>query len=1309
MQLFQFPVLATMAAILPGLQAFDSRLPAIRRRAAACLRLAMLAALGLLSGSAASAQAAHVSAHVSGETTQITLPAPGLQSAYAIAVDQNNNVYVVDPFTPEVVKLTPSGGSFVELVIANAANGLVNPSGIAVDGNGAVYIFDNEAGLLKETPSDSCAGCYTQSVISTAPRTGGSLYIAVDGSLSLYLSGGLNGANGNICVKLPWNGASYGSAVSLNCGFLSWGIALGEFGILELVDYNTGNLWAISSSFPYTKQQQTSGLNHPEGVAVNGSTVYVANTGTSQVVQETLNLSGPSEGTYTASTVPLVSPSFSGPLGVALDGNGNLYVADGGEAIEVTESNGSFGTVNVGSTSTNPINVQFTFDSPGTLGSIAAVTQGATGLDFANAGTGTCTAGTIYTAGQSCIVQVSFTPTAAGARYGAVELLNQSGNIIATAFVSGVGQGPLIAYSPDTEIAIDPTVNAMPMVSPWGIALDGAGDLFMADYTQARVVEVPFGGGPAIAIDPTVNAQSLIVPSGLAVDGAGDLFIGDVAKNRTGGRVVEVPAGGGAAIAIDPTVNGLPLNGPSGLAVDGAGDLFIADEFNGRVVEVPANGGTPIAIDPSVNAQSLIHPTCVAVDSSGDLFIGDFDIGRVVEVPAGGGTAIAIAPTVNGLQMGWISGVAVDAAGDLFISDSQNARVVKVPGGGGSPVAIAPTVNGIPVFEPGDVAVDSIGDLLIGDYFNRVVEIQGSLNVSYTFPTATLAGENDTADGPYTVNIQNVGNQPLIFANNPSYPAGFPENSADPNLCAANTEVYPGTACDVSVNFNPPGIGATSGSVLLIDNVLNYVNASQSVVLSGTGLPVPAALTSPTPSSVLSGSSVNFTWSAGVGVSHYWLTVGTGTSGASSKSIYAGAPTTALSATVTGLPIYGQAVYATLSSEINGAWQSTVYPFTAYGSPVAAALTAPTPNSQFASSSVTFTWNAGGGVANYWLNLGTAASGTNAKNIYSSGSVTALSKTVTGLPTNGEAIYATLYSYIGGAFQPTVYAFYATGPAVLISPSPSTKLAASTTFTWSAGTGITNYWLNLGTADAAANSKNLYNSGPIKTLTATVTGIPQYGETLYATLYSYIAGAWQPIVYPFTAAGAPVAAALTTPTPGSKLTSSSVTYTWSAGEGVNYYWLNLGTTNSGAGAKNLYSGGSTTLTSATVTGLPTNGETIYATLYSYIAGVWEPTVYTYIASGSPTPAAMTAPAPGSTFTSSSVTFTWSPSNPATSYWLNVGTAPSGPAAKNIFTSGPTTLTTITLGIPSGGEAIYATLYTEIGGVWQPTVYSYTAQ
>ena len=471
-----------------------------------------------------------------------------------------------------------------------------------------------------------------------------------------------------------------------------------------------------------------------------------------------------------------------------------------------------------------------------------------------------------------------------------------------------------------------------------------------------------------------------------------------------------------------------------------------------------------------------------------------------------------------------------------------------------------------------------------------------------------------------------------------------------------------------------------------------------------------AVLQTPTAGTVLPGSSTTFTWSAGSGISNYWLSVGTGPSGANAKNIYAGAPTTAVSATISGLPTYGQPIYVTLSSEINGAWQTTVYSFTESGAPVAAQLISPTPGSQLASSSVTFTWSPGGGVTNYWFNLGTGPSGAASKNLYSGASTTATSLTVSGLPTNGEILYATLYSYIAGAFQPTVYSFYATGPAVLTSPSPNSALGSSATFTWSPGTGIAHYWLDLGTADAGANAKNLYNSGSTTALNATVTGIPQYGETIYATLYSYISGAWQPIVYTYTASGSPVAAVLTTPTPSTKLSSSGVTFTWSAGEGVNYYWLNLGTTDSGAGAKNLYAGTSTTLTSVTATGLPTNGETIYATLYSYIAGVWQPTIYTYTASGSPTPAVLTTPQPGTALTNSTVTFMWSPGSPATDYWLNVGTGTSGAAAKNLYAGGSTTATSVTVtGLPTNGETIYATLYTLIGGAWEPTVYTYTAQ
>jgi hypothetical protein len=227
-----------------------------------------------------------------------------------------------------------------------------------------------------------------------------------------------------------------------------------------------------------------------------------------------------------------------------------------------------------------------------------------------------------------------------------------------------------------------------------------------------------------------------------------------------------------------------------------------------------------------------------------------------------------------------------------------------------------------------------------------------------------------------------------------------------------------------------------------------------------------------------------------------------------------------------------------------------------------------------------------------------------------------------------------------------------------------------------------------------------------------VTGIPQYGQTLYATLYSYIAGAWQPIVYTYTESGSPVAAVLSTPAPNSKLASTSPTFTWSPGGGVTKYWFNLGTEHAGFEAKNIYSGSPTTATSVTVSNLPgrTLGETIYATLYSYIAGAWQPTVYTYTSYGPQTAATLTTPTPGSTLTGSSQTFSWTPGTNVGYYWLNLGTAASGADAKNIDSVGVNGATSVTLtGLPTNGETIYATLYSYIEGAWQGTVYSYTAQ
>jgi hypothetical protein len=96
--------------------------------------------------------------------------------------------------------------------------------------------------------------------------------------------------------------------------------------------------------------------------------------------------------------------------------------------------------------------------------------------------------------------------------------------------------------------------------------------------------------------------------------------------------------------------------------------------------------------------------------------------------------------------------------------------------------------------------------------------------------------------------------------------------------------------------------------------------------------------------------------------------------------------------------------------------------------------------------------------------------------------------------------------------------------------------------------------------------------------------------------------------YTYTAASQ---ALLTSPTPGSTLTGSSVTFTWSTVSGATGYTLWLGST--GVGSNNLGGSGSTTATSYTKNGLPTNGETIYVRLFTIFSGGIVHTDYTYTA------------------------------------------------------------------------------------------------
>jgi len=270
-------------------------------------------------------------------------------------------------------------------------------------------------------------------------------------------------------------------------------------------------------------------------------------------------------------------------------------------------------------------------------------------------------------------------------------------------------------------------------------------------------------------------------------------------------------------------------------------------------------------------------------------------------------------------------------------------------------------------------------------------------------------------------------------------------------------------------------------------------------------------------------------------------------------------------------------------------------------------------------------------------------------------------------------------------------------PAWMIGPQPgSTLTGASATFTWSAGVGVAEYWIWIGTSPGTLN---LYDANQGANTSATVTGLPINGATLYVRLFSWINGAWQYNDYTYTAAS-PSKAVMISPAPGSTLPGSTATFTWTQ-SGASEYWLWMGTA---PGTLNLYDANQGANTSATVTGLPINGATLYVRLFSLINAAWQYNDYTYTAA-SPSKAVMVSPTPGSTLPGSTATFTWTQSG-ASEYWLWIGTSP---GTLNLYDAnqGNNTSATVT-GLPINGATLYVRLFSLINAAWQYNDYTYTA-
>lgn len=442
----------------------------------------------------------------------------------------------------------------------------------------------------------------------------------------------------------------------------------------------------------------------------------------------------------------------------------------------------TFGSVAVGTTS-SPLTVTLTFTGTATLGAMKVVTQGTTGLDFQPAAGGTCAVGTTYNVDQSCTVAVAFTPNGVGLRMGAIMLYDSAStpNLVATSLISGIGNGGLIKFAATPPLSIAANFNAV-----GGIAIDAAGNLFVADIGDNAVHEVPACGCPETSIGSGLNS-----PSGVAVDGAGNVYIADGGNNR----VVEVPKSGGAQTTV-----GIGLSGPDAVAIDGIGNIFVTDHNNARVVLIPAGGGAQTTI-----GTGFIGPSSVAVDGAGNLYVGDFNGNDVVKVSIVGG-----AQTTIGTGILAPTGVAVDGAGNVYIAEGnggaslQNQNVWEV-----SPIGVQTLIqNGTNSYA---VAVDGSGNVLISENAQAVTELfQLGSFVELTY--GTVGGAPGTASLPLT----NFGTAPLTLARSIT-PSEFTESDN------CGTSVAVNASCIVNLTFTPtsgipyPGTAAV-GTLILSDN-----------------------------------------------------------------------------------------------------------------------------------------------------------------------------------------------------------------------------------------------------------------------------------------------------------------------------------------------------------------------------------------------------------------------------------------------------------------------------------------------------------
>ena len=467
--------------------------------------------------------------------------------------------------------------------------------------------------------------------------------------------------------------------------------------------------------------------------------------------------------------------------------------------------------------------VYLTFAGAATPATIQVLQAGSTTPDFSVGTGGSCAAGTAYAAGSTCTVSVNFSPLHAGNATARLIAADGAGNELASLALHGTGQAAMVAFAPSLESTIGSNLN-----SPSQVAVDAAGNTFVADAGQGAVLEYAAGSTTA----PVSIGTGLTAPTGVAVDGSGNVFIAD------SGKVYEVPRlSSGLSNAAQVTLKtGLGTN--LNLAVDGLGTLYIADPNNAQVVQLRSPG---VSFAFGAQTETLLSgftaPAYVAADAAGTLYVVD---GNSLYEVSSDGTQTTLSSSLSSVATG-INGISVDASSALYLGTGTGpVRVPYVSGTWDFSATTKPTSS---ITNGAGVAVDSVGNLYTADLGAgnlRAISINGDFNFG------TL-GATDTPSQSFT--LTNQGNAALTITD---FVVSDATDYAVSGTACTSASIASGSTCSLTLNLTP-GAGQQGTLSTTVQATGNEANGSTQISATAVG---PTLLDSTTSVSITTGASV---------------------------------------------------------------------------------------------------------------------------------------------------------------------------------------------------------------------------------------------------------------------------------------------------------------------------------------------------------------------------------------------------------------------------------------------------------------------